>query len=92
MKSFKKFGVTLAIGLGIIVIPCSVYAATIEMTYYNLSPLSWTRSNSINKTSWDGQKIKIRNAYTPMTILVLSVSLILNYIMRQQGKLKVDCV
>lgn len=67
MKSFKKFGLTLAIALGIIVIPCSVDAATIDMTYYNLSPLSWTRSNSINKTSWDGQKIKIRNAYTPMT-------------------------
>lgn len=43
MKSFKKFGLTLAIGLGIIVIPCLVDAATIEMTYYNLSPLSWTR-------------------------------------------------
>ena len=93
MKSFKKFGLTLAIALRIIVIPCSVDAATIDMTYYNLSPLSWTRSNSINKTSWDGQKIKIRNAYTPMTDpLVLIVSLILNYIMRKRGKLKVDCV
>ena len=35
--------------------------------YSKISPLSWTRTYSINKTSWDGQKIKIRNAYTPIT-------------------------
>ncbi len=67
MKRFKRFALTLAITLGIIVIPCSVDAATIDMTYYNISPLSWTRTTTINKTSWDGQKIKIRNAYTPIT-------------------------
>lgn len=67
MKRFKSFVLTLAITLGIIFIPYSAKAATMEMTYYNISPLSWTRTTSINKTSWDGQKIKVRNAYTPIT-------------------------
>lgn len=67
MKKRKKLVVTLIIIFGIVIIPCSVHAASTEMTYYNISPLSWTKSTTINKTSWDGQKITIRNAYTPIT-------------------------
>ena len=53
--------------LGMVFLPFFVNAASVEMTYSKISPLSWTRTYSINKTSWDGQKIKIRNAYTPVT-------------------------
>lgn len=63
----KKVIFSFMVILGMVFLPFSVNAASVEMTYSKISPLSWTRTYSINKTSWDGQKIKIRNAYTPVT-------------------------
>ena len=63
----KKVIFSFMVILGMVFLPFSVNAASVEMTYSNIGPLSWTRTYSINKTSWDGQKIKIRNAYTPVT-------------------------
>lgn len=63
----KKVIFSFMVILGMVFLPFSVNAVSLEMTYSKISPLSWTRTYSINKTSWDGQKIKIRNAYTPVT-------------------------
>lgn len=62
----KKVIFSFMVILGMVFLPFSVNAVSLEMTYSKISPLSWTRTYSINKTSWDGQKIKIRNAYTPV--------------------------
>ena len=63
----KKVIFSFMVILGMVFLPFSVNAASVEMTYCKISPLSWTRTYSINKRSWDGQKIKMRNAYTPIT-------------------------
>ncbi len=67
MKKWKKITLALAITLGILIVPYSANAATTEMTYYNISPLAWTETRTINKTSMDGQKIKVGYAFTPIT-------------------------
>lgn len=56
----KKVIFSFMVILGMVFLPFSVNAVSLEMTYSKISPLSWTRTYSINKTSWDGQKIKIR--------------------------------
>lgn len=66
MKKKIKLGIIMMLILGVIIIPCNTNAASTEMTYI-VSPTSDTNSNKINKTVVNAQKLKIRNAYTPIT-------------------------
>ena len=66
MKKLKYLVLSFIVVLGIIITPTVVNAASTEMIY-EVSPISWTKTRTIIKKSWAGQKVKVLNAYTAMT-------------------------
>ena len=61
MKKLKYLVLSFIVVLGIIITPTVVNAASTEMIY-EVSPISWTKTRTIIKKSWDGQKVKVLNA------------------------------